>query len=60
MTSKIKNRLQKMHFQKQITRRTEVEKNEDTKYYEELYRKRTIELLGYVNENIYETARGSI
>jgi hypothetical protein len=60
MTSKIKNRLQKMHFQKHITRRTEVEKNEDTKYYEELYRKRTIELLGYANENIYETARGSI
>jgi hypothetical protein len=36
------------------------EKREDTKYYEEIYRKRTMELLGLNNENIYGTARGSL
>jgi len=60
MTSKLKNRLQKMSFQKQINRRIEVEKNEETKYYEEIYKKRTMELLGIQNENIYPTARGGL
>ena len=60
MTSKLKNRLQKMSFQKQISRRTEIEKNEETKYYEEIYTKRTMELLGIKNENIYGVARGSL
>ena len=49
-----------MHFQKQINRRIEVEKNEETKYYEEIYKKRTMELLGIQNENIYGVARGSL
>jgi len=60
MTSKLKNRLQKMSFQKQINRRTEIEENEETKYYEEIYKKRTMELLGIQNENIYGVARGSL
>jgi len=60
MTSKLKNRIQKMSLQKQINRREEVEKKEDTKYYEEIYRKRTMELLGLQNENIYGTARGGL
>ena len=60
MTSKLKNRLQKMSFQKQINRRIEVEKNEETKYYEEIYTKRTMELLGIKHENIYGVARGSL
>jgi len=47
MTTKLKNRLQKMKFQKQVTRRYEIEEaSEDDKIYEELYRKRTMELLG--------------
>jgi len=60
MTSKLKNRIQKMSFQKQINRRVEVEKKEDTKYYEEIYRKRTMELLGIQNENMGTVARGCI
>ena len=60
MTAKLKNRLQKMSFQKQISRRTEIEKNEETKYYEEIYTKRTMELLGIKHENIYGVARGSL
>jgi len=60
MTSKLKNRLQKMSFQKQINRRIEVEKNEETKYYEEIYKKRTIELLGIHNENMGTITRGCL
>ena len=47
MTQKLKNRLQKMKFQKHQTRKTEIEEaSEDDKIYIELYRKRTMELLG--------------
>ena len=49
MTTKLKNRLQKMKFQKQLTRRTEIEeasKDDKIYIYEEMYRKRTMELLG--------------
>jgi hypothetical protein len=60
MTTKLKNRLQKMHFQKQINRRTAIEKSEDDKYYEELYKQQTMELLGKTNENISRTTRGSL
>lgn len=60
MTSKLKNRIQKMSFQKQINRRVEVEEKEDTKYYEEIYRKRTMELLGIRNENMGTIARGCL
>jgi len=59
MTAKLKNRIKKMNFQK-VNRRVEVEKREDTKYYEEIYRKRTMELLGIKHENIYGVARGSL
>jgi hypothetical protein len=55
MTTKLKNRLQKMKFQRTNQRRIEVEEMEDTKYYEELYRKRTMELLGIQNENVSRT-----
>jgi hypothetical protein len=55
MTTKLKNRLQKMKFQRTNQRRIEVEEMEDTKYYEELYRKRTMELLGIQNENVSGT-----
>ena len=59
MTAKLKNRIKKMNFQKPINRRTvAIENREDTKYYEEKYRKRTMELLGITNENFYGTARG--
>lgn len=60
MTQKLKNRLQKMTFQKHTDRRTQIEETEDTKYYEELYRKRTMELLGIRNENMGTVARGCI
>ena len=60
MTTKLKNRLQKMHFQKQLVRRTEIEKSEDDKYYEELYKQQTMELLGKTNENISGTTRGGL
>ena len=60
MTAKLKNRIKKMNFQKQINRRVEIEEREETKYYEEMYRKRTMELLGIKHENIYGVARGSL
>ena len=60
MTAKLKTRIKSMHFQKKINRRIEVEKNEETKYYEEMYKRRTTELLGINNENIYRIARGSL
>ena len=59
MTAKLKNRIKKMNFQK-VNRRVEVEKREDTKYYEEIYRKRTMELLGIKHENIYSVTRGCL
>ena len=49
-----------MAFQKKLNRRIEVEKNEETKYNEEMYKRRTTELLGINNENIYRIARGSL
>jgi hypothetical protein len=60
MTAKLKTRIKSMTFQKKLNRRIEVEKNEETKYYEEMYKRRTTELLGINNENIYRIARGSI
>jgi hypothetical protein len=59
MTQKLKNRLQKMNFQKH-ERRIDIEDLEDTKYYEELYKQRTMELLGINNEDISRTARGCV
>jgi len=59
MTAKLKNRIKKMNFQK-VNRRVEVEKREDTKYYEEIYRKRTMELLGIKHENISTNTRRSL
>ena len=52
MTAKLKNRVHKMTFQKQTNRTIQTQDNEETKYYEEIYRKRTMELLGIKHENI--------
>ena len=60
MTAKLKNRVHKMTFQKQTNRTIQTQDNEETKYYEEIYRKRTMELLGINNDNIYGTARGCL
>ena len=61
MTAKLKNRLQKMHFQKQLSRRNEIETTKDDKYYEELYSQKVNELLGLqTDENIRSDTRGSL
>lgn len=60
MTTKLKNRIKKMNFQKQINRRVMIEEKEDTKYYEEIYKKRTMELLGIQNENMGTITRGCL
>lgn len=49
-----------MNFQKQINRRVMIEEKEDTKYYEEIYKKRTMELLGIQNENMGTITRGCL
>jgi hypothetical protein len=53
MTTKLKNRIKKMTFQKTLDRETKVEDTKETKYYEEMYKQRTMELLGIKNEDIY-------
>ena len=60
MTAKLKNRLQKMHLQKQLSRRNEIETTKDDKYYEELYSQKVNELLGIKHENIRRTTRGRL
>jgi hypothetical protein len=61
MTTKLKNRLQKMHFQKQIQRRTKVEESTVDKYTEQLYANKVNELLGIqTHENIQSDTRGSL
>ena len=49
-----------MNFQRTPTRRVEVINDKETKYYEEMYKKRTMELLGLQHENIQRITRGSI
>lgn len=49
-----------MHFQKQLSRRNEIETTKDDKYYEELYSQKVNELLGIKNENIRRTTRGRL
>ena len=53
MTTKLKNRIKKMTFQKTLDREIKVENTKETKYYEEMYKQRTMELLGIKNEDIY-------
>ena len=60
MNTKLKNRIKKMTFQTRHDRKVEVQNVEKDKYYEELYRKRTLELLGNKNEDIYKVTGGSI
>ena len=46
MTTKLKNRIQKMKFQKSGTeRKSEIEDNQDTRLWDEILRKRTMELI---------------
>ena len=60
MTTKLKNRLKKMTFQKTLDREIKVENTKETKYYEEMYKQKTMELLGLNNEELYGTTRGSL
>ena len=60
MTTKLKNRLKKMTFQKTLDREIKVENTKETKYYEEMYKQRTMELLGIKNEELYGATRGSL
>ena len=60
MTTKLKNRLNKMKFQKRLNRRVEIEDTGDDKYYELLYSNKIRELLGQKNEDISRHARGSL
>ena len=52
MTAKLKNRVHKMTFQKQTNRTIQTQDTEETKYYEQLYKEQTMELLGIIHENI--------
>ena len=49
-----------MTFQKQMKRRLEIVDDTETKYYEEMYKERTMELLGIQHENIQRITGGSI
>ena len=60
MTTKLKNRIKKMAFQKTLDREIKVENTKETKYYEEMYKQKTMELLGLNNEELYGTTRGSL
>lgn len=60
MTTKLKNRLKKMQFQKRLNRRVIIEETGDDKYYEEIYSNKIRELLGQKNEDISRHARGSL
>jgi len=60
MQTKLKNRIKNMTFQKTLDREIKVENTKETKYYEEMYKQRTMELLGLKYEELYGTTRGSI
>ena len=45
MTTKLKNRLQKMKFQKTLERERQVEKTQDTSVWDKLLKERTTELI---------------
>ena len=53
MQTKLKNRIKNMTFQKTLDREIKVENTKETKYYEEMYKQRTMELLGIKHEDIY-------
>ena len=52
MTAKLKNPVHKMTVQKQTNRTIQPQDTEETKYYEQLYKEQTMELLGIKHENI--------
>ena len=60
MQTKLKNRIKNMTFQKTLDREIKVENTKETKYYEEMYKQRTMELLGLKYEELYGTTRGSL
>ena len=60
MTTKLKNRLRKMQFQKRLAHRVKIEETGDDKYYEEIYSEKIRELLGNTHENFYRHTRGSL
>ena len=60
MTTKLKNRLKKMQFQKRLNRRVIIEDTGDDKYYEKIYSNKIRELLGQKHEDISRHARGSL
>ena len=49
-----------MNFQRTPIRSVEVAKDKETKYYEEMYKNKTMELLGLQHENIQRITGGSI
>jgi len=60
MTTKLKNRLKKMQFQKRLNRRVIIEDTGDDKYYEEIYSNKIRELLGQTHEDISRHTRGGL
>jgi len=60
MTTKLKNRIKTMTFQRALDRDINIEDNEETKYYEEMYKQKTMELLGIKYEKFYGTTRGGL
>jgi hypothetical protein len=60
MTTKLKNRIKKMTFQKSQNRDINIENTEETKYYEEMYKQKSMELLGIKHENMGTVTRGCI
>jgi len=54
-SQKVKNRTKKMNFCRQRNQRTGTMDNEVYKYYDEIYTKRTRELLEYTNEKLSRT-----
>lgn len=49
-----------MNFQRTPIRSVVVANDKETKYYEEMYKKRTMELLGLQHENIQRITGGSL
>mgnify|MGYP000122965306 CR=1 FL=1 len=60
MTTKLKNRLKKMQFQKRLNRRVIIEETGDDKYYEEIYSNKIRELLGQTHVDISNHTGGRI
>lgn len=55
-SQKVKNRIKKMNFCRQRNLRTKQTDDGVYKYYDEIYTKRTRELLEYTNEKLLRTS----